>query len=87
MLRNIMLAIGMLVGLFALFMVIGLEAVNAVFMMWAAILFSAVYLTPAIIAVKNRKKHAGIITAINLVFGWTGIGFAAAMTWALKKDK
>lgn len=42
----------------------------------------AIYLLPAIIA-SNRKHHnAGAILALNLLLGWTFLGWAAAFVWA-----
>jgi len=35
----------------------------------------------------GRKKNAGAIFALNLLLGWTFIGWIIALIWALTKDK
>jgi uncharacterized membrane protein YGL010W len=45
-----------------------------------------VYLLPWIIAAMNRKKNTAAIGALNILLGWTVIGWIAAFVWALCKD-
>ena len=43
----------------------------------------AFYLLPAMIAKKRRAKHETAIFAINVLFGWTVLGWLAALLWAV----
>ena len=40
-----------------------------------------VYFAPALVA-NRRHRHARAITMLNLLLGWTFIGWIAAMVWA-----
>lgn len=42
------------------------------------------YFIPSIIA--YNKKNATAIIALNLLLGWSFIGWVVALVWALKKD-
>ena len=42
-----------------------------------------VYFLPTIIAFNRKHHYKWIVFAINLVFGVTGIGYAASLVWAL----
>lgn len=41
------------------------------------------YFVPAIIGFARHHRHAWGILAVNLVTGWTMIGWVAALVWAL----
>ena len=45
------------------------------------VLLLAVYFLPTMIGF--RKRNAGAIFALNLLLGWTLIGWIAALVWAL----
>jgi uncharacterized protein with PIN domain len=45
-----------------------------------------IYFLPSLIAQKEKKKDATAITVLNLLVGWTFIGWIIALVWALKKD-
>jgi uncharacterized membrane protein YhaH (DUF805 family) len=45
----------------------------------------AAYLLPALIAFSRRHRNRWVILAINLAFGFTLIGWAIALVWALNK--
>jgi hypothetical protein len=47
-----------------------------------ALLF--VYFAPAIVAIRKRNRSAPGILVFNLLAGWTGLGWALALIWALK---
>lgn|ERR1035441_4510948 len=58
---------------------------------WDALLFSLVgilqgpfYLLPSIIGL--RKRNALAIFLLNLLTGWTGIGWIAALIWSVMKE-
>ncbi len=46
--------------------------------------YIAVYALPSFIAYYRRLKDAGTITLVNLLLGWTVIGWVVALVWALK---
>lgn len=50
--------------------------------MFVAILL--IYFIPAIIGA--QKKNAGAIFVLNLLLGWTLIGWVGALVWACTKD-
>jgi hypothetical protein len=45
-----------------------------------------VYFAPALIAYENKKRNSGAIFAMNLLLGWTFLGWVIALVWALTKD-
>ena len=45
-----------------------------------------VYFLPSIIAIARSKRDAGSIFVLNLLLGWTFIGWIIALVWALKHD-
>jgi len=48
-----------------------------------ALLALAVYLLPTIIAFRRKHHYMWVICGINVVFGFTGIGYLAAFVWAV----
>lgn len=40
------------------------------------------YLLPSVIAGQRKTQHGGAIFFINLIFGWTVLGWIAALIWA-----
>lgn len=46
-------------------------------------LLIAAYFAPAIIAARRRHAQAGAIFALNLLLGWTFLGWIAALVWSL----
>ena len=45
------------------------------------------YFVPAIIAVQDKKQNKAAIIALNILTGWTFIGWVIALVWALTKEK
>ena len=43
----------------------------------------AVYFLPAIVAFKGGKKNRAAILVLNLLMGWTMIGWVGALIWAM----
>lgn len=41
------------------------------------------YMIPSIISGKRNTRHFGMICFINVVFGWTVLGWIAALIWAI----
>jgi len=44
------------------------------------------YFLPSIIAVARSKRDTTAIFVLNLLLGWTAIGWVIALVWALKTD-
>ena len=42
-----------------------------------------VYFLPAVIAMNYRVRRSGAITTLNLLLGWTFIGWALALVWSI----
>jgi hypothetical protein len=42
-----------------------------------------VYLLPSVVAAKRRHNNEGAIVALNILLGWTVIGWVGALVWAL----
>jgi hypothetical protein len=42
----------------------------------------SIYILPAVIAYQRRHYNKGIIIALTLLFGWTGIGWVVLMLYA-----
>lgn len=40
------------------------------------------YFMPTIIAGAREHKNTGAIAVLNLLLGWTGLGWVGAMVWA-----
>jgi len=51
-----------------------------------AVVLTVLYFLPAAIAADKGKSNAGAICALNLLLGWTVIGWVAALVWSLTKD-
>lgn len=47
------------------------------------IIFGGPYFVPSIVAFARHHHNAWPIFAVNLVTGWTGIGWVAALVWSL----
>lgn len=51
---------------------------------WVTFIASIVlYFVPTIIAVRRRHRSTGGIVALNILTGWTLIGWVAALVWSL----
>jgi len=44
------------------------------------------YFLPSIIAFARSKRDAVSILILNLLLGWTAIGWVIALVWAVKQD-
>lgn len=45
------------------------------------------YLLPTLLAIARHKRQAAAIVTLNVVAGWTLIGWVAALAWALTTDR
>lgn len=44
------------------------------------------YFIPSLVAHRNRKINAPAIFALNLLLGWTLVGWVVALVWAIAKE-
>jgi hypothetical protein len=44
------------------------------------------YLIPTLLAWGRRHRNALAITAVNLIFGWSIIGWGVALVWSLTRS-
>ncbi len=58
---------------------------NMLIGMVALVALGALYFLPAIVGSKKRNYNAILI--LNLLLGWTLIGWVIALVWATCKDK
>lgn len=49
------------------------------------VILAVVYFAPTIIAVMGDHKKHGAMAVLNLLLGWTFIGWVAAMVWSVAK--
>jgi hypothetical protein len=52
----------------------------------AAFAVTGVYLLPAILADRARRRSVLLLALFNLLLGWTVIGWIAALYWAFHPD-
>ncbi len=45
-----------------------------------------VYCLPAYVGLMRRHRQAAAITVLNLLLGWTFLGWCVAMVWAMTSD-
>jgi hypothetical protein len=58
-------------------------------LLWALCLLTIalfVYFLPALNAVSRRHRNVNAIAVLNLLLGWTLIGWVAAMVWSATDD-
>ena len=53
----------------------------------ALLILSGAYLIPSLIAHERNRSNLLAIVALNFFLGWTLVGWAVALMWALSKDK
>ena len=51
-----------------------------------AFIFGAIYFLPTIVAFQNKRTNITAIFILNLLLGWSFIGWVVALIWAVKKD-
>ena len=52
-----------------------------------AVVALALYFVPSFIAVNKNKRNKNAIFALNLLLGWTFVGWVVALVWSLMKDE
>ena len=74
--REILIVVGIIVGLAAMLTLGPMAPLLAIVLM--------VYFLPAIFARTRHKQNFGAILALNTLAGWTGIGWLVALIWAFR---
>ena len=46
-----------------------------------------VYLIPSIVAANRKHANEGAIVALNMLLGWTFLGWVIALVWALTDNR
>ena len=52
----------------------------------ATMIISVVYYVPSYVAYARAHKNAPAILTLNVLLGWTFIGWVIALVWSQKKD-
>jgi hypothetical protein len=55
-------------------------------MEWWWLVIALLYFLPSLEALGKRKRNAAAIVALNLLLGWTLIGWIVALVWSLTND-
>ena len=53
----------------------------------ASFVLMCVYLIPYYVGYYNKKRHENMIFWVNLLVGWTVVGWLAVLIWAFAKDR
>ena len=59
---------------------------GAISVLLLVVVYSGVLFVPTYIAFYRRHEHRLAIGIVNFLLGWTGIGWAATMVWALTEE-
>lgn len=46
-----------------------------------------IYLIPSVVAFGNGHRNKAAILMLNVLLGWTFLGWVAALVWAMTRDK
>ena len=60
---------------------------DELFAVFFLILGLVVYFYPSVIAYTKKKRNKGAIIALNILLGWTVIGWVGALIWALSYER
>ena len=55
-------------------------------LIFGAISVLIIYFIPSILAAQKKKKNSFAIFLVNLLLGWTLLGWIVALVWAATKD-
>ena len=62
------------------------NVLSALGVLLLVIVYSALLFVPTYVAFYRRHEHRLAIGIVNFLLGWTGIGWAATMVWALTEE-
>jgi hypothetical protein len=60
---------------------------NLLIFFWLLGMATLLYLLPSIIAYKRRHRQFIAILALNVLLGWTLLGWVGAFVWALMRER
>ena len=60
---------------------------QVVLTIYGVVIGLAIYLLPTILAVMGDKTNWVAIAALNILLGWTFVGWVVALVWSLTKDR
>ena len=52
-----------------------------------AVVALALYFVPSFVAVNRNKRNKNAIFALNLLLGWTVVGWVVALVWSLMHER
>lgn len=52
-----------------------------------AFIGGCIYFLPTLIALQNKKLNTKAIFTLNLLLGWSGIGWIVSLVWSVTKEK
>ena len=64
----------------------GADMLKVLLEMLVAVAAIGLYLLPAILADRTKRRSVLLLALFNLLFGWTVIGWFAALYWAFHPD-
>lgn len=53
----------------------------------AGLIFLPLYILPSLIAAIRKHRHTAAVVALNILLGWTGLGWVAALVWSLMNTR
>jgi len=62
------------------------NVLEAVAILLLTLVYAGVMFVPTYVAFYRRHEHRLAIGVVNFLLGWTGIGWAATMVWALTEE-
>lgn len=62
------------------------ETVNTIRDLLITTLVLFAYMLPTVVASSRHHRNASAIGVLNILLGWTGIGWIAALVWASTND-
>ena len=63
------------------------EDAQSLLLVAAGVVSLALYLLPGWIAFRRRKTNRIAILALDILAGWTFVGWVAALVWSLTEDR
>jgi hypothetical protein len=60
---------------------------DALLGVFVAMIIIFVYFIPGTIAVARNHKHTAAVVLVNLLFGWTFLGWAIALIWSVMNQR
>ncbi len=60
-----------------------MELVNILFGLSVLLCTIALYVLPSILVVALKRTHVAGVIVVNLLLGWTLLGWVAALAWAV----